>query len=300
MKRSIIGAAVLFFASLSGLASAAPVTSASLSGGNAVWTIGQNGALGLNVIDANLGGQTDAFDNALAFQVGGFAYSSGANFDLSGQTVTGNMASIAGLNVFVQYYADASSPTLRTLITLSNTGAGSVSTTVRLQNNVGSDSATRTIATSSGDTAFTAADRWIITDDDNGSGGDPANTHVLWGSNGQAPANVGLTVFSASGTQGVLADFALDIAAGTTESLMFFNQLYTSGSAAQAGVVGFNDLTSTNPLLAGLSPAQLSQIQNWEFEAQAVPEPSVIALMGLGLAGLRLSRRTSKSGRRAA
>ena len=39
----------------------------------------------------------------------------------------------------------------------------------------------RDAGSSSGDTLFTTADRWVVTDDDAPVGGDPAVTHVLFG-----------------------------------------------------------------------------------------------------------------------
>lgn len=295
MKNFTLTAGAIVLALCAGSVAAAPVTNGSLNGGGATWQSIGNNSFGFSVGDADIGGQGDAFDYGIGFLVGGTAYNTpGGTYDLSGQTVTGNVANIGGLNVFVQYYADTASPTLRTLISLSNLGSGSVSTTVRLQTNVGSDGSTQTIATSSGDTTLTALDRWIITDD-TPTNGDPANTHVLWGNGGLAPSNVGQTVFDAAGTQGILADFALTLAAGQTQSLMFFNQIHTTAAAAQGEVSVFDNLAPGSTLLAGLSQTELTQIQNWGFGEQQVPEPGVLALLGLGFAGLGLSRRRGKA-----
>jgi hypothetical protein len=286
----------MWLALCAGGAMAAPASSGSLSGGGATWTGITSGSAGFSIDDASINNQGDAFDSALRFSVGGLVYNPTGSFDLTGQTATGANLNLGGLNVFVQYYADTASPTLRTLITLSNLGTGTITTTLRLQTNVGSDGSTQTVGTSSGDTAFTTADRWIITDD-NPTGGDPTNTHVLWGKGALAPTSVGTTVFSSAGDQGVLADFALAIAAGQTQSLMFFNQIQPTAALAQDTVNGFDNLSATSPLLAGLSNTQVSQIQNWNFGTQEVPEPGALALLGLGLAGLGWSRRPAKAKR---
>lgn len=275
-----------------GVAWSAPVTSAALSGGGASWTGIGNTGNGFGVIDASIAGQSDAFDDALTVHVNGTPYLSTTPFDATGQTVTGNTASLSGLNVSTQFWADIASPTLRTLVTVSNPGGVSIAATVGLWTNVGSDSGTQTIATSSGDTLFTTLDRWIITDDAATAGSDPANTHALYGVGGLAPSFVSQTVFSSAGTEGIRADFSLNLGAGQTTYLLFFNQIHGAASNAVSTVSVFDTLDAASPLLAGLSADQLSQVANWNISsASAVPEPGTLALMAFGGFGLRLARR---------
>lgn len=273
-----------------GAAWSAPVANATLSGGGASWTSITNSGPGFSVNDANIGGQSDALDGGMVIFVNGTAYVSPSPFDLTGQTVTGGVAALSGLSVSTQYWADTASPTLRTFVTVTNPTGASIAATVGLQTNVGSDGGTQTIATSSGDTAFTTADRWIITDD-TPTGGDPANTHVLFGAGGLAPSFVSQTVFSSAGTEGIRADFSLNLTAGATAYLLFFNQIHGLASAAQTDAPGFNTLNSSSPLLAGIGANQLGQIVNWNFGAASVPEPGTAALLLLGGIGLKLSRR---------
>jgi hypothetical protein len=82
-------------------AHAAPVTLDNLTGGGATWQGIGNTGFGFGISDAQTGGQGDAFDAALTFQVNGVAYNTpGGMFDLTGQKATGGMATLAGLNVF--------------------------------------------------------------------------------------------------------------------------------------------------------------------------------------------------------
>ena len=102
-------------------------------------------------------------------------------------TVTSNEAIfsaasvVPGVEAQMKIRALSSSATARTLLSLRNLAGSARSVTVTYATNMGSDGATRVNGTSSGDTGFTAADRWVITDDALSPGGDPANTTVLYG-----------------------------------------------------------------------------------------------------------------------
>ena len=144
----------------------------------------------------------------------------------------------------------SSSATARTLLSLRNLDGSPTTVTVTYATNMGSDGATRVNGTSSGDTAFTAADRWVITDDALSPGGDPANTTVLYGpDNPPVPASsASSAVFERSGTQGVLGNFSVTILPDRTATLMRLQQISPSSQAASTRAPAFD---------AMLTPASL-------------------------------------------
>lgn len=228
--------------------------------------------LGLTIGDASFDGHGDAFDDGWYVRVNG-AYYNPETVDLTGTTMTGPVIGMSGLNVSTQYYFAPNSAVARILVTLHNPGSVPVAATVDVPTNYGSDGGTVYRATSSGDTAITTADRWIISSD--GAFSDPINTSVFYGPGTvrEAPTAYYTTVHSAAGSEGIGAAFALDVPAGGTQSLMFFaglNGITTATNtleAAQAGAVAFNSNTTLLPeWLNGMSNAQKSQVVNWALD----------------------------------
>ncbi|OHX35495.1 hypothetical protein BJL95_14730 [Methylomonas sp. LWB] len=264
-----------------------------LIGGGASWSgVGSTGQ-GFGVGDAQIGGHGDAFDTGLTFRVDGVSFNP-TSYLSSGQTITSSVATLSNLQTQVQFYADTATPTLRTLITLTNNGNAGIFTKVGLWTNVGSDESTQTIASSDGDSAFSTQDRWLITDDSSVNSGDPANTHVIYGMGGLAPSFVSNTVFSSAGSQGVHADFLLNIAAGQSRSLLFFNQIFVQAGDARTAATVFDHLSESNALLAGLSAEQIAGVANWRFAP--VPLPAAVWMFGTALAGwLGLARKSYRS-----
>lgn len=261
---------------------------------------------GVSLMDAELPGQSDAFDEAMAIFVNNSVYMGGSGLAQNGQFVTGGTVNTAGLNVFVEYYVDTTSPTARARVVLANPTASLISVPVQIANNVGSDTFTQVFSTSSGDGAFTTADRWVVTDEfDEPSAFDPAITHVLFGPGAVAetPTGVATTAFFQSGNNaGILGSFNLEVEAGATESLVFFTRLSSSAFNAQTGTFNSNDAMLNSTLLAGLTPTDLAQVQNWSFGAVApgvaAPEPGTFGLLGLGLVGFVAARRRRKAATR--
>ena len=83
----------------------------------------------------------------------------------------------------------------------------------------------------------------------------------------------------------------LTLAPGQTQNLMWFIQFNDSLAGAQAGTSTFDNLNTLNSagLLAGLSPNDLGNTVNWA--AASVPEPTSLALFGLGGLGVFAARR---------
>ena len=69
----------------------------------------------------------------------------------------------------------------RTLDVFENPSDGSITTTVRIVGNLGSDAQTTVVATSDGDLEIEPTDQWFITDDAIDGGGTPSVVHYLHG-----------------------------------------------------------------------------------------------------------------------
>jgi hypothetical protein len=267
------------------IVSAAPVSLGQTltGGGSSSWNVSDDGGTGnglpagddcegepgLTVQDANIPDGSDAYDNAAMLWLDDAVFVPPDPVDLTGQTLTAGPVSMSGLDVTMQYYAASGDATLRTVITFENPSGADINATAQWVNNSGSDGGTGIRGTSSGDTTFDTADRWIVTSDSAGTPGDPVNTYVLFGPGSPVtPSGASQVVFSCAGTEGVLSTFDVSIPAGAARHLMFFNQMNAENAGALTAAAEFD----TNPaeggdLLSGLDATQLSEVLNWAFAA---------------------------------
>jgi hypothetical protein len=234
-----------------------------------------DGSPGLGIIDAGSSDSGDAYDNGYPLWVNGAIFTVGTTVDLTGTTLTAGPLGMSGLNVTRELFFSPTRQVMRVLDSFQNPGGGPINVTVEIPVNFGSDGSTVVQDTSSGDTTFTVADRWLITSDTFGPS-DPVNTTVLYGPGTPAltPASVTETVFDCAAPNGAGWTFNLSVPAGATRRLLYFAGLEdmvtgaNTVAGAQANVVVFNDvlvLNSTTDLLSGLTLPLLLEVVNWDM-----------------------------------
>jgi hypothetical protein len=214
--------------------------------------------------DGVYGTRDDAFDDGLVLSVDGTTYTDGDDYaDVNGNTSStygGKMGSVVVSRVDT---ALKSSPTLRDLVKFSNPTKSLKSLDVEMDTNVGSDTGTVIIATSSGDLNHTANDHWVISNDGSPSTGDPVVTQVFSGKNGSAA--VTLSPGLSAGSDCVSIHYAVKVPAGKSRYLLSFLQMHGSNKTAKSGAVPFNRLSSGSPLLSGIPAKILPAIVNWHL-----------------------------------
>jgi hypothetical protein len=240
--------------------------------GGSCTTTGVSGS-GAGTLDASIGFQGDAFDCATMAWVGGTQV--GGLMVAAGNEAVFAPVPVSGLVAQMELHAVSTQSTLRVLLKLTNPTTSTIAVPVEYVNNLGSDGSTQVIASSSGDLAFGTDDRWLITDDFSTVSGDPTNTTVVYGPDSppETTTAVSMTVFQAAGTEGTLARFDLEIAPGTQETLMFFQQLNPTATDAQTDVVQFDTTPPPgHPLTEGMTPDEFATIVNWDYGVERVPQ----------------------------
>ncbi len=255
------GGASWFFSGLNGTSNALPVG-------------GECGAIpGIGMLDARIDApvQRDAFDRALLVFVDDVPLPPTTPVSEDFGSLRVGPVTFSGLELMLTHTALQSSPTLRTLLQVSNPTAAAVSTKIAVATNFGSDTDTVVRSTSDGDGAITGADRWAITSDDlPPADADPVSTHVVAGP-GTPPVLpvLGTDVFKCSGAttaNGLLATYELSVGPGETQTLLLFNQLHAQVETATADVAAFDEPPqASDALLENLDATILTTVVNWSL-----------------------------------
>lgn len=275
--------------------------SARLTGGGASWFFsglngtsnglpsgGKCGAIpGIGLVDAGVSAENfDAFDGGLILFVNDVPLPVTDEIVSEDDTGVGVEATMFGLDVALSYEAVPSSPTLRTLVRVSNPTDEVVSTRIALATNFGSDEKTIVRATSDGDDAITAADRWAVTSDDRTSPTpDPVSSHVVAGVNAAVLPAIDTDAFECSGgptANGLIATYDLFVGPRETQTLLLFNQVHAEVEDATADVTVFDENPSPgDDLLARLDGTVLTSVVNWSLCRRATFPDVLCRLVGL-------------------
>ncbi len=212
-------------------------------------------------------GPGNAFDGLNRLQIDGVDFQPTASGTLadSGATVLTDSQALSGLTVSreVTLLAEGSEDFVRTIEVLQNATGADITTTVRVVGNLGSDAATNVFATSSGDAIPDATDRWIGTDDADGSGS-PAIIHYIYGPGELPPTAVQVI------DDNVYWSFDVTVPAGETlrlATLTILGETRADATAAAAALVtpaGFAGEAD-----AYLTQGELDSVANFQFHAVA-------------------------------
>lgn len=209
--------------------------------------------------------RTDGFDVGLVAGVEGAPYfDSDGVVTARGNTVTTDGRNTAGL-VVKRTDTGLGQGALRSLVALRNPTEAAVGRIINWESNLGSDQDEQVRASSSGDQAYTKADRWVVssTDPPLVHLADPADTFVLFGKGAREKV---FQVRNAPDGSGCMAvDFHATVPAGQTRYLLFFTDMNPQpGTGAKRAKV-FNRRHLTNGLLRGVSRHTRGRILNWDL-----------------------------------
>ncbi len=264
----LVGAGLLVAAPTANAQCAAPAAVTTLTDGTGyVWDIRQNGTI--------LNGSIDAYDVGFSLIVNStyFPADSTPTTELSGRQYAFGPATMSGLEVTRRVYVPTGEGWARFLEYFHNPTAASITATVEVQTNLGSDSGTVITGSSDGDTVFETTDTWVATDDATDGSGDPSLVQVIaW--SGASPSAVSTTVYDCTGTQGVLFRYIIEVPAGATRILMHAGA--QNANRATSFTRGAYLAGEPASLLYGITPADVSLLVNADndTDADGVPDLS--------------------------
>jgi hypothetical protein len=264
--------AVVLLSMQTASAAIVPISGTTLQGsGPTTWDMGTNDTgcalTGFTpVVDGAFGAKDDAFDNGLVVGVNGTGFDdSDANAGMAAvdQATTSNSTAFAPVSVTRWDRALHTSPTLRTLVKFTNTGATGTTLDVGWDSDLGSDANTVVRFSSNGDTTYQAGDRWAVSADSTTAPTDPPLTFVLFGKQ----ALVRPTVATALGNAQTCftIDYSLHLKAGATRYLLFFTEMHATAKSAHKSALKFDALAPGSALLTGIKPGVLPNIANWNL-----------------------------------
>lgn len=224
-----------------------------------VWDFNDNGTVG--------NGTSDAFDGAASLSISNgissasFSSAKASTEDGGREHVARGNASLLGLDVTRKGYVPETGGYARLAEYFTNTTDATITRTITLSTNLGSDSGTRILKTSSGDLQSSTADNWIITDDGTDGGGDPAVLHFFSMDGAlQQPASVSLAGDILTYT------FEVTLRAGQTKSLVHY-------------IAQNQALKPLTDLAANLSKSQAGYLTNGATDTEVAEAVNVVSTL---------------------
>ena len=198
-------------------------------------------------------GTSDAYDGGL--DLSGFPSFATGSAEQDGREIAIGPATIGSVEVIRKIYVPDDQGFARFLEIVTNTSAVPVNHTLNINTNLGSDSGTQLIGTSSGDTLFDVNDDWLVTDDSNDGGRDPSMLHVVAGPGGQRPSS------ASQSSDSIRLAYDLTLAPGETKVVMHFASQNANRAAALAKAPTLASLGID--ALAGMSATEIGQVVNF-------------------------------------
>ena len=167
---------------------------------------------------------------------------------------------IGGLSVTRKVFVPTNDRFIRWMNYFTNTTGAPITFTMITSNNLGSDSNTRVVSSSSGDNVVTTADTWV-TSFQNFSGKnstDPRIGHVLWGPGAPTPVS---NINFVDGDDNPFWSYSITLAPGQTKAILNFATGQGTKAAANAQAAAL-DLLPANSTQC-LSATELSQVVNF-------------------------------------
>ena len=234
------------------------------------------GLYGIQEVGYNKGGgiRTDAFDGAAGIAVNRLPFNPPTGqVDLTTTSAgtfikTITPQNFSGVDASLHYFMSTSSRTLRSVGVFTNNTGTAQTIAVAFGGNLGSDSGTQILATSSGDQVLQVAlDRFVISNDSDVTESDPTLTWTFFGPGGKT-ADTGQY---ADGNGLIGEEWTLTLAPGQTQELMWFTQFNDDLAEAQSllSLVANVGALEAAGLLSGLSAEDLAAIQNWSFSSSS-------------------------------
>ncbi len=226
-----------------------------VDGGGFLWDVQKDGRIASG---------TDAFDGGLDLRVDGVSF---PDFDATvledggRELVIGPvlLGAAEEISVTRKVFVPADEAFARYLEVVENSGSAAVEVLLRIDSDLGSNSATTVVATSSGDVTLTTGDRYLVTDDNNNGGGDPTIVHAFAGPG--AAERVLRVSTSAPGDDDVTLEFAVRLQPGERKIVMHFasqNSSWGEGITSAEGLVAL-----TGRAAEGLSAAERDEVINF-------------------------------------
>ncbi len=171
---------------------------------------------------------------------------------------------IGGLSVTRKVFVPTNDRFIRWMNYFTNTTGAPITFTMITSNNLGSDSNTRIVSSSSGDNVVTTADTWV-TSFQNFSGNtssDPRIGHVLWGPGAATPVS---NINFVDGDDNPFWVYSITLSPGQTKAILNFATGQGTKAAANAQAAALDLLPATATQC--LSATELSQIVNFAVSA---------------------------------